>query len=660
MDKYIGKMLDNRYEILEIIGRGGMAVVYKAKCHRLNRFVAVKILKEELAQDEEFRQRFRDESQTVAMLSHPNIVSVYDVSRSGDVEYIVMELIDGGITLKDYLAKKGPLNWKETVFFAMQIAKALEYAHSRGVIHRDIKPQNIMLLRDGTVKVADFGIARHVTNGNTYNMGEAIGSVHYVSPEQAKGSYIDNRSDIYSLGVVMYEMLTGRLPFEGDSPLAVALQHINSIPLLPSDYVSDIPKTLEDITMKAMSPQLSSRYASATELLSDLEHFREDQHYKVQVNRFDLDENAQGELEKTQVIPPVGARQEEPDEGTRKIPVVSGGRNDLPPQKGKGKKKISGSLMFTIAAISIFCIGAIFFIAALISPFGSSDKSKITAPKLVGRTFEDVAADTQLQEQGFQIVEEERVYDDKVPADEIISQSPKAGAAVGKDKIIKVTVSRGAKTEKLADYTNMEYRKAEIELDRLGIEYTEQWEFSKDFVKDYIISTSPGEGAEVAEGDKIVLVISKGPEVAQVDVPNLTGWSEEDARSTLVGKGLIVGKVTPVDSDKPDKTVVFQSIPAGTKVDAGTTVDLHISNNKPKEPDKPAEVSKTLDISLAEDSGNPLAPIKVTVLVDGSKVYEKEHNPSENSVSVKVTATAGKHTITIIQNGNTYEEVMEF
>ena len=225
MDNYIGRLLDNRYEILEVIGTGGMAVVYKALCHRLNRLVAIKILKDEFSRDQEFRRRFHAESQAVAMLSHPNIVSVYDVSRSGDVDYIVMELIEG-ITLKQYLEKKGRLNWRETLHFSMQIAKALEHAHSRGIIHRDIKPHNIMILKDGSIKVADFGIARIGSAQNTLTR-EALGSVHYISPEQAKGGHVDCRSDLYSLGVVMYEMLTGRTPYDGETPVSVAIQHIN-------------------------------------------------------------------------------------------------------------------------------------------------------------------------------------------------------------------------------------------------------------------------------------------------------------------------------------------------------------------------------------------------------------------------------------------------
>ncbi len=240
MDQYIGKLLDNRYEILELVGTGGMAKVYKARCHRLNRLVAIKILREDLSQDAEFRRRFHDESQAVAMLSHPNIVAVYDVSRCSELEYIVMELIDG-ITLKQYMQKKGnKLNWREALHFITQITKALGHAHSRGIIHRDIKPHNVMVLRDGSVKVADFGIARVASGGHSTLTQEALGSVHYISPEQARGSHIDNRSDLYSAGVVLYEMLTGRLPFEGDTPVAVAIQHINSIPLSPRELDSTI------------------------------------------------------------------------------------------------------------------------------------------------------------------------------------------------------------------------------------------------------------------------------------------------------------------------------------------------------------------------------------------------------------------------------------
>ena len=272
MDQYIGRLLDGRYEILEVIGTGGMAVVYKARCHRLNRLVAIKILKDEFSRDEEFRRRFRAEGEAVAMLSHPNIVQVYDVSSSDSANYIVMELIDG-ISLKEYMEKKGILNWKETLHFSLQIAKGLEHAHSRGIVHRDIKPHNVMVLKNGSVKVMDFGIARVMNKSNTLTK-EALGSVHYISPEQAKGGHTDNRSDLYSLGVVMYEMMAGRPPYDGESAVSVAIQHINGGAPLPSTYNPNIPTGLEQIIMKGMSLEVQDRYVSATEMLQDMEEFR--------------------------------------------------------------------------------------------------------------------------------------------------------------------------------------------------------------------------------------------------------------------------------------------------------------------------------------------------------------------------------------------------
>ena len=300
MDQYIGRMLDDRYEILELIGSGGMANVYKARCHRLNRLVAIKILKSDLADNADFRRRFRDESRAVAQLSHANIVSVYDVSTSGETEYIVMELIDG-ITLKQYMERRGRMDWRESLHFISQIMRGLSHAHSRGIIHRDIKPQNIMVLRDGSVKVADFGIACLANASQTLTQ-EALGSVHYISPEQARGDRIDARSDIYSAGVVLYEMLTGRLPFEGDSAVSVAIQHLSSVPLAPRDIDPSIPEPLELICMKAMNSDPDKRYPTADAMLEDLEKFRKDPTVDMDYIRKELAE-VQPDSEPTMPLP---------------------------------------------------------------------------------------------------------------------------------------------------------------------------------------------------------------------------------------------------------------------------------------------------------------------------------------------------------------------
>ena len=663
MDKYIGKMLDNRYEILEVIGRGGMAVVYKAKCHRLNRFVAVKILKEELAQDEEFRRRFRDESQAVAMLSHPNIVSVYDVSRTGDVEYIVMELIDG-ITLKDYMERKSPLGWKETVFFALQIAKALEHAHGRGIIHRDIKPQNIMVLRDGTVKVADFGIARQAASNNTYNMREAIGSVYYVSPEQARGGHIDNRSDIYSLGVVMYEMLTGRLPFEGDTPLAVALQHINSVPLPPRDHVPDIPKTLEDIVMKAMAPQPADRYRSATDMIRDMENFRDDPHYKIDVAAVHPVSAARSrDPEETQVIQysselqAAAQRKNAQRLKTAAAPVEEDDEEEE--EEERGKRRISSSLIFTILAIAIFAIGAGFFIFAVINPFGSDKKTEnettLKAPSLVGKVYQDVIADPEITEQGIIIKEKTRIYDKDAKEGEILSQDPKAGEALSEDKVIYVEVCKGAPAMEMVDVVGQTSRQAELDIKnaatKAGITITVQTqeEYSDDDAEDTVIRTVPEKGEELSDGDVVTLYVSMGPEIPQKKTPNFLQWNINDVTRSEVKKyGLTMGSTTEVESSQPAGTIVGQSPEPGNMVDENTPLNFEVSKGPQQK-----EVTITQVITLVPSEDDPTAPIRVVVEVDGEVAYEKEHDPSEGTVSVRLKALEGDHEVHIMENGQT-------
>ena len=564
MERFIGKMLDGRYEIKEIIGVGGMAVVFKAKCHRLNRYVAIKILKDEYMADDELRRQFHEESQAVAMLSHPNIMAVYDVSKTEELEYIVMELIDG-ITLKEYLERRGPLSSKEVTVFSTQIAKALEHAHSREIIHRDIKPQNIMLLRDGTLKVADFGIA-HIANSQIDRAkGEAIGSVHYVSPEQARGSDIDSRADLYSLGVVMYEMLTGRLPFEGETPVEVALQHIRSIPLSPSERVEGIPETLERITMKAMNPHLSRRYGSATEILADLEAFRNDANFKIELPEpTPLVNNEESTLDATRKFTnPSQTVQELLDEKKRTE------------QASDDDKAVSRTLIFSIVAVLLFFIGAIYFVVSVINPFGTNETQKLLAPNLINKVYRDVLEDPLYTD--FVLVEGEMIYDESLPAGTIISQTPAPGRSVGADKKITLTISRGAKSMVLGEYATWDLRQVKIVLDRNNIPYVLVEEFSDEIEKNMVIRTEPAAGTSVTAETTVTIFVSKGREPKEIAMPNLLGKTEADATAALLKVGLIVGEITPIESTYPVGQVVFQEIPAKSMVLEGTVINLQIS-----------------------------------------------------------------------------------
>ncbi len=346
-EKYIGRLLDGRYEILEVVGTGGMAVVYKALCHRLNRLVAIKILKDDNQDDADFRRRFHAESQAVAMLSHPNIVNVYDVSTSEEADYIVMELLEG-ITLKEYMEKKGVLNWKETLHFATQIAKALEHAHSKGIVHRDIKPHNVMVLKNGAIKVMDFGIACLISHNNTMTK-EALGSVHYISPEQAKAGHVDERSDLYSLGVVMYEMMTGRPPYDGENPVSVAIQHINGGATLPSVLNPNMPGGLEQIIMKAMAVKATKRYSSAGEMLTDMDAFRKDP--TILFDYTGLPQDVAMPVKK----PPLEFRKENPG-GQKTPPKEPQEPVRRPPQKVKPSRVAIVSIIFC-ALVALIAIG---------------------------------------------------------------------------------------------------------------------------------------------------------------------------------------------------------------------------------------------------------------------------------------------------------------
>ena len=691
MNKYIGKLLDGRYEIIEVIGIGGMSVVYKAMDNRLNRFVALKMLKEEYSTDEALKKQFHDESQSVAILSHPNIVSVFDVSHYEDSEYIVMELIEG-ITLKEYLQRRGVLSWKEVTFFSIQIAKALEHAHSRNIIHRDIKPQNIMLLRDGTLKVADFGIARNMSNQGTKGIGEAIGSVHYVSPEQAKGSHIDARSDLYSFGIVMYEMLTGRLPFEGDTPVSIAIQHINSMALPPSTFVSNIPKTLENITMKAMNPSLSRRYSSASEMLHDLESFRNDPHFVI-VNKNKSDEPKEPDSGKKDVIiaePPKKQTVEEKKELTdKKLPEEKSNDKKDPGKKIKTKKKdkknknnddtaqesetrgtgFSGAIIFAVLAILICLGGAAFFVIKVLNPFGSTDSKKVLVPYLVGLDYETVINSYEYYE--YNIQPGEYIYNELYEEGKIIEQNPSANKSIEKGEEITVNISRGAKEFKIADYSGRQFEEVKSELEHKGVTVLKKEEYSDKYSNGIVISTNPAYGSMVARGSTVTVISSSGPKPAETTtVPDLRGKTLSEAIAATEGASLSLENTYTVYSSEEKGTVVYQSVPPFSTVEKGTKITLHLSNGPEQtavnvgsgtsfDPYPNAAGKRRVDFSFNVDDKD--GAIKVTVKVNGLVEYEGTHYRTDGTVIVPLTAGEGSNKVTVIQNDvTTFDGTVDF
>ena len=597
MDKYIGKMLDGRYEIIELIGSGGMANVYKAKCHRLNRMVAVKILKSDMAENEEIRRRFRDESRAVEQLSHANIVSVYDVSSSGDTEYIVMELIDG-ITLKQYMERRGQMDWRESLHFIIQIMRALEHAHSRGIIHRDIKPQNIMVLRDGSVKVADFGIACLQNNAQTLTQ-DALGSVHYISPEQARGEHIDARSDIYSAGVVLYEMLTGRLPFEGDTAVSVAIQHLSSVPLAPSEIREDVPKGLELICMKAMCADINKRYASATAMLEDLESFRKNPDIDMEYIREELKEKENTEatryISKKELSEAVRNKKEkEKDE----LAAEKQEKTGIAGTKDEKKRMAIIIGAFAGALLLIFLIFTLIF-----NGFGGGgDSSGHKVPDIRGMTVEEAEKLEGIKDI-FTIEVVGTKENSKYSDGEIISQDPSEGTLRKNNLTIQVYVCAKVEKSYMPTVLNMSESEAKSILNNmsLGLNIQVQDKPSDTVAKGLVAATSPAAGAEIRQGNTVIIYISSGREIKPVTVPNFVGMTEEKANLEAQKLGLVVGASSSEYSDKPAGTVIRQSISATTEAKTGDNIYFTISlgpNNTTV--DVPDVIGKSLNAAKSE------------------------------------------------------------
>ena len=690
MDQYIGKFLDDRYEILDILGTGGMAVVYKAKCHRLNRMVAIKILKEDLAEDSEIRSRFHDESQAVAKLSHPNIVNVFDVNQSEGVEYIVMELIEG-ITLKQYMKKRGSsLNWREALHFTSQILQALRHAHGRGIIHRDIKPQNIMVPRDGSVKVADFGIAR-ITDSQRTMTQEALGSVHYISPEQARGSVIDARSDLYSAGVVLYEMLTGTLPYQGNSPVAVALQHVNSVPKPPRALNPDIPLGMEQITKKAMAPDRDLRYDDADAMLADLDAFRKNPEIDFGysdpwVLEGKIDEDEPTQIRKPVVVPLEEIQKKKPEPVRPKIEeeiVQSEDGTELAESEREIKKRTAVMVGAVAAIVVVVCL-ILFMLWKLILSGVFSSGETYTVPNLIGKNYTEavaaIAEDKTLEGHFTIRVSEEKAYNSEFEPGQIIKQDPEADTKT-KSEVTEITVVLCAEEDEKADVKYMpniigeDYQAWTQTLNEdYGVVVNYRPEYNDEYEKNQIIYTDPEAGTELQEGQTVNLYISKGKETKTVTMVSLEGMTQSQAKNAVEGLGLKLGNVDSVDSEKKKGQVVFQSVKEGAEVEVGTKVNIQISKG-PKEPDNPnhnddpdPSGSDDPDPSGSDDPepdetkhqikvnlpGEREEDVTVVIEVNGSVLYSKAVGTEESMVSVSYVGAID--TINVTVDGESYSD----
>ena len=625
MDQYIGKMLDDRYEILELIGSGGMANVYKARCHRLNRLVAIKILKSDLADNADFRRRFHDESQAVAQLSHANIVSVYDVSTNPDREYIVMELIDG-ITLKQYMERRGRMDWRESLHFITQIMRGLSHAHSRGIIHRDIKPQNIMVLRDGSVKVADFGIACLANQGQTLTQ-EALGSVHYISPEQARGDRIDARSDIYSAGVVLYEMLTGRLPFEGDSAVSVAIQHLSSVPLAPRDIDPSIPEPLELICMKAMNSDPNKRYASADAMIEDLEKFRRDPSVDMDYIRQELTAPA-ADTEPTMPLPTAqvaSAVKKHTGELRREREA-----EEEPPRRDK--KSIA--IIAGIFAAAVLLVVLLFKL--ILGDFGPAGSNKsYPVPDIRGKTVEEAQEMEGVKDIFLIEVQGTRTTEEYQPG-QIVEQDPAAGRTRKSNLVIQVYVAAEPEKVPMKDLVGMEYRQARVLLTDMGLDLkiTTETVSSDKYGADAVIETVPAADEPLVAGQTVILRVSTGPET--VTVPTFTGQDIANAVQNAQDLGLTVGEITyDTFSFAPQGQGIEQSIKPTSEVPGGTKISFTVSGQKNSDD---ATAARVVEFTMPSDMEGM---IKVEFEQDSVTLDSQYINASMGTVTYTFTGKTG-------------------
>ena len=569
MDNYVGKRLDGRYEIMEVLGVGGMAVVYKAFDNIDHRIVAVKILKDEFLANPDFKRRFMNESKAISVLSHPNIVKVYDVSYGEILQYIVMEYVDG-ISLKEYIEQQGVIDPREALYFVTQILRALQHAHDKGIVHRDIKPQNIMLISDGTIKVTDFGIARFSRSETRTMTDGAIGSVHYISPEQAKGSVTDAKTDLYAVGVMLYEMLTGRLPFQSDNAVSVALMQLHNDPVKPTAINPQIPVGLEQIIIRAMQKNQNDRYQSASEILMDIEAFKKNPNIKFDYSYFNDSVKKELPEDKPPVktpLKPVRVKETTP------ISKASYEESDDDGEDLNSKKKTIAVLCGVLCALVIFAV-------ALITFFLPGSKG-IPVPDLVGKNFfTEVMNNSAYVDFSFEPI---TVEDSDEPSGTIVDQSP-AGGKVQRGAKITVYISVAAAKVDVPNVYGYEYTSAETVLKGAGFEVTIIKEKSEEVEIGKVIRTSPRKGATVEYGSLVKIYVATSEEIEPVEVPNLVGMTIAEARRALEAVGLVLDTAGTEyrPSTSPEGRIIGHELIGETAL-PGTSVAVFVSTGKPPE-----------------------------------------------------------------------------
>lgn len=636
MDKYIGKRLDGRYEIHELLGVGGMAYVYKAYDNIEKRWVAIKILKEELAGNSDFLRRFRNESKAIAVLSHPNIVKVYDVSFGDRIQYIVMEYIDG-ITLKQYIEQQGEIKWREALYFTVQILRALQHAHEKGIIHRDIKPQNIMLLEDGTIKVTDFGIARFSQAETQTMTDKAIGSVHYIAPEQARGGYINDKADIYSVGVMLYEMLTGQLPFVADNAVSVAIMQMQAEPTPPSRINPSIPKGLEEITMHAMEKNPAQRFPSAADMLEDVERFRRNPeivfHYGEQVDRAYAGTSADiyGNVQQNAAPQKYNDNYEYEEEYVR----------------SKNGARASNIIKGIVAAVIVVAlvVGGIFGWRYLQNLTASTNKTsdEIVLPNFVGKIYaSDIEGNSEYADLTFEITYGN--VPSKQPG-EVLRQTPAAGMTVKKGKTVSLTVNGEAEQVVVEDVKGYKQQDAYDALKALNLSPKIQAVADDDTAVGYVVKTDPAAGSTVSTGTTVTIYVSSGPSKESAVIPNIVGYQYSAAKEELEAAGFVVTAEYDDESDKDENTVLSVSPNEGEKAKKGSVVTVTVSSGKG------AQKDVYYDIPLP---GGVSDDLTMKIYVDGTLVETRTVNPSTSPYSNMTFTGKGRANLVITLNDQQY------